>query len=275
MTFGLSGKKEGKATEGGIMSLETVRRLAWTAIVLFIMAIVFAFNHGPILAWLAANHTPLLVGILQAPLWLVAFLLIVLGLQCWLSIVDDDETPFAIGMHALGIMLGIGWWAGLAALSSHQPADANCYGLLGGCILFGLFAWIMDRRQKAGREAFPRLRDQIADFAVTYIASEEYRKNNGGRRMMDECERLTYVSGEAACNAVDIATALGGGFHVSFPPGRGTMTLIKYFPDGSDVSIEVGDDRAAASNSRFETVEWDIEDGIPQKLVDMLQPKAG
>ena len=88
--------------------------------------------------------------------------------------------------------------------------------------------------------------------------------------MMDECERLTYVSGEAACNAVDIATALGGVFHVSFPPGRGTMTLIKYFPDGSDVSIEVGDDRAAASNSRFETVEWDIEDGIPQKLVDML-----
>lgn len=101
--------------------------------------------------------------------------------------------------------------------------------------------------------------------------SEEQR----GRRMMDECERLTYVSGEAACNAVDIATALGGGFHVSFPPGRGTMTLTKYFPDGSDVSIEVGDDRAAASNSRFETVEWDIEDGIPQKLVDMLHPKAG
>ena len=101
--------------------------------------------------------------------------------------------------------------------------------------------------------------------------SEEQR----GRRMMDECERLTYVSGEAACNAVDIATALGGGFHVSFPPGRGTMTLAKYFPDGSDVSIEVGDDRAAASNSRFETVEWDIEDGIPQKLVDMLHPKAG
>ena len=74
---------------------------------------------------------------------------------------------------------------------------------------------------------------------------------------------LTYVSGEAACNTVDIATALGGGFHVSFPPGRGTMTLAKYFLDGSDVSIEVGDDRAAASNSRFETVEWDIEDGIP------------
>lgn len=59
------------------------------------------------------------------------------------------------------------------------------------------------------------------------------------------------------------------------PARRGTMTLTKYFPDGSDVSIEVGDDRAAASNSRFETVEWDIEDGIPQKLVDMLHPKAG
>lgn len=84
---------EGKASGRGIMSLDAVRRLAWTAIVLFIMAIVFAFNHGPILAWLAANHTPLLVGILQAPLWLVAFLLIVLGLQCWLDIVEDDKTP--------------------------------------------------------------------------------------------------------------------------------------------------------------------------------------
>lgn len=78
------------------MSLETVRRLAWTAIILFVMALVFAFNRGPILAWLAANHTPLLVGILQAPLWLVAFLLIVLGLQCWLDIVEVDKTPFAI-----------------------------------------------------------------------------------------------------------------------------------------------------------------------------------
>ena len=136
------------------MSLEAVRRLAWTAIVLFIMAIVFAFNHGPILAWLAANHTPLLVGILQAPLWLVAFLLIVLGLQCWLDIVDDDETPFAIGMHALGIMLGIGWWAGLAALSSHQPADAKLLRAAGRLHPFRLFAWIMDRRQKAGRERF-------------------------------------------------------------------------------------------------------------------------
>lgn len=103
---------EGKASGRGIMSLDAVRRLAWTAIVLFIMAIVFAFNHGPILAWLAANHTPLLVGILQAPLWLVAFLLIVLGLQCWLDIVEDDKTPFAIILHALGIMLCIGWWGG-------------------------------------------------------------------------------------------------------------------------------------------------------------------
>lgn len=57
--------------------------------------------------------------------------------------------------------------------------------------------------------------------------------------------------------------------------GFNHRSVNKYFPDGSDVSIEVGDDRAAASNSRFETVEWDIEDGIPQKLVDMLQPKAG
>lgn len=103
---------EGKASGRGIMSLDAVRRLAWTAIVLFIMAIVFAFNHGPILAWLAANHTPLLVGILQAPLWFVAFLLIVLGLQCWLDIVEVDKTPFAIILHALGIMLCIGWWGG-------------------------------------------------------------------------------------------------------------------------------------------------------------------
>lgn len=102
---------EGKASGRGIMSLDAVRRLAWTAIVLFIMAIVFAFNRGPILAWLAANHTPLLVGIFQAPLWLVAFLLIVLGLQCWLDIVEVDKTPFAIILHALGIMLCIGWWA--------------------------------------------------------------------------------------------------------------------------------------------------------------------
>lgn len=114
---------EGKASGRGIMSLDAVRRLAWTAIVLFIMAIVFAFNHGPILAWLAANHTPLLVGILQAPLWLVAFLLIVLGLQCWLDIVEVDKTPFAIILHALGIMLCIGWWAAGIALSLRQRAD--------------------------------------------------------------------------------------------------------------------------------------------------------
>ena len=41
---------------------------------------------------------------------------------------------------------------------------------------------------------------------------------------MDEIGRPAYVSGEAACNTVDIATALGGGFHVSFPPGRGTIS---------------------------------------------------
>lgn len=113
------------------MSLETVRRLAWTAIILFVMALVFAFNRGPILAWLAANHTPLLVGIFQAPLWLVAFLLIVLGLQCWLDIVEVDKTPFAIILHALGIMLCIGWWAAGIALSLRQRADIDVYGLMG------------------------------------------------------------------------------------------------------------------------------------------------
>ena len=152
MMFGLSGKKEGKATEGGIMSLETVRRLAWTAIVLFIMAIVFAFNHGPILAWLAANHTP------------------------------------------LGIMLCIGYWAGGFMLASRQPADANCYGLLGGGILFGLI-WIMAQRQEADKEMFPRLRDQIADFAVDHIASEEYRRT-GGKKDSDRDQIRTIVIGE-------------------------------------------------------------------------------
>lgn len=160
------------------MSLEAVRRLAWTAIVLFIMAIVFAFNHGPILAWLAANHTPLFAGIIQSPLWAVAFWLIILMLLCVIGIMEDDETPFAIGMHALGIMLCIGYWAGGFMLTSRQPADANCYGLLGGGIL-SVLIWIMAQRQEADKEMFPRLRDQIADFAVTYIASEEYRKNNG------------------------------------------------------------------------------------------------
>ncbi|MDU2950451.1 hypothetical protein [Bifidobacterium longum] len=187
------------------------------------------------------------------------------------------EAGHAVAGHRFGyvqqgIMLCIGWWAVGVALSPRQRADIDVYGLMGGFILTCVFAWIMDRRQTAGKETFPKLRDQIADFAVEYIASESYRKNKDKE---DEIGRPAYVSGEAACNTVDIATALGGGFHVSFPPGRGTMTLIKYFPDGSDVSIEVGDDRAAASNSRFETVEWDIEDGIPQKLVDMLHPKAG
>lgn len=177
MMFGLSGE-EGKATEGGVMSLETVRRLAWTAIALFIMAIVFAFNRGPILAWLAANHTPLFAGIIQSPLWAVAFWLIILMLLCVIGIMDDDETPFAIGMHALGIMLCIGYWAGGFMLTSRQPADANCYGLLGGGILFGLI-WIMAQRQEADKEMFPRLRDQIADFAVDHIASEEYRRTGG------------------------------------------------------------------------------------------------
>ena len=158
------------------MSLETVRRLAWTAIILFVMALVFAFNRGPILAWLAANHTPLLVGILQASLWLVAFLLIVLGLQCWLDIVEVDKTPFAIILHALGIMLCIGWWAAGIALSLRQRADIDVYGLTGGFILTCLFAWIMDRRQKAGRETFPKLRDQIAAFVLDHVASEEYRR---------------------------------------------------------------------------------------------------
>lgn len=161
------------------MSLEAVRRLAWTAIVLFVMALVFAFNHGPILAWLAANHTPLLAGIIQSPLWAVAFLLAILMLLCVIGIMDDDGTPFAIGMHALGIMMCFGYWAGGAVFASHQPNDVTIYGLAGGFILTCLIAWITDRRQEAGKETFPRLRDQIADFAVTHIASEEYRKNNG------------------------------------------------------------------------------------------------
>ena len=146
---------EGKASGRGIMSLETVRRLAWTAIVLFVMALVFAFNRGPILAWLAANHTPLLVGILQSPLWLVAFLLIVLGLQCWLDIVEVDRTPFAIILHALGIMLCIGWWVAGVALSLRQRADVSVYALTGGFILTCLFAWIMDRRQNGRQGDFP------------------------------------------------------------------------------------------------------------------------
>lgn len=168
---------EGKASGRGIMSLDAVRRLAWTAIVLFIMVIVFAFNRGPILAWLAANHTPLLVGLLQSPLWLVAFLLVVLGLQCWLDIVEVDKTPFAIILHALGIMLCIGWWAVGVALSPRQRADIDVYGLMGGFILTCVFAWIMDRRQTAGKETFPKLRDQIAAFVLDHVALDGYRED--------------------------------------------------------------------------------------------------
>ena len=68
---------------------------------------------------------------------------------------------------------------------------------MGGFILTCVFAWIMDRRQTAGKETFPKLRDQIADFAVEYIASESYRKNKDKE---DEIGRPAYVSGEAACN---------------------------------------------------------------------------
>ena len=161
------------------MSLEAVRRLAWTAIILFIAALLFAFNHGLILAWLAANHTPLLAGIIQSPLWAVAFLLIILMLLCVIGIMDDDETPFAIGMHALGIMMCIGYWAGGVVFASHQPDNVTICGLAGGFILTCLFAWIMDRRRKAGRETFPRLRDQIAGFVLDHVASEEYRRTGG------------------------------------------------------------------------------------------------
>ena len=63
------------------------------------------------------------------------------------------------------------------ALSLRQRADVSVYALTGGFILTCLFAWIMDRRQTAGKETFPKLRDQIADFAVEYIASESWRKN--------------------------------------------------------------------------------------------------
>lgn len=171
-------EKEGKPSEGGIMSLEAVRRLAWTAIILFIAALLFATNHGPMLAWLAANHAPLLAGIIQSPLWAVAFLLVILMLLCVTGIMDDDGTPFAIGMHALGIMLCFGYWAGGSVFASHQPDDVAIYGLAGGFILACLFAWIMDRRRKAGRETFPRLRDQIAGFAVDHIASDEYRESH-------------------------------------------------------------------------------------------------
>ena len=89
---------------------------------------------------------------------------------------EVDKTPFAIVVHTLGIMLCIGWWAAGITLSLRQRADIGVYGLMGGFILTCVFAWIMDRRQTAGRETFPKLRDQIADFAVEYVASEEYRR---------------------------------------------------------------------------------------------------
>ena len=154
-----------------------MRRLAWTAIVLFVMALVFAFNRGPILAWLAANHTPLLVGILQSPLWLVAFLLIVLGLQCWLDIVEVDRTPFAIILHALGIMLCIGWWVAGVALSLRQRADVSVYALTGGFILTCLFAWIMDRRQNGRQGDFP----EAARPDCRLLRSSISPANPGGR----------------------------------------------------------------------------------------------
>ena len=257
------------------MSLEAVRRLAWTAIILFIMAIVFAFNHGPILAWLAANHTPLLVGLLQSPLWLVA-VACSSSLDCnagWTSWMMTS-TPFAIGMHALGIMLGIGWWAAwrpVHRISRPTRTATGCWAAASfSACSHGSDGPAPEGGQGGVSEAArpdSRLRGHVHRQRRV---SEEQR----GRRMMDECERLTYVSGEAACNTVDIATALGGGFHVSFPPGRGTMTLIESFPDGSDVSIEVGDDRAAASNSRFETFEWGISRGriMPQKPAGHVAP---
>lgn len=176
MMFGLFGK-EGKATEGGIMSLETVRCLAWTVIILFIMAIVFAFNHGPILAWLAANHTPLFAGIIQSPLWAVAFWLVILMLLCVIGIMDDDETPFAIGMHALGIMMCIGYWAGGAVFASHQPDDVTIYGLAGGFILSCLFVY--GSWTGVGRRAGRRSRDCATRSPVS-CSTMSRRRNTGG-----------------------------------------------------------------------------------------------
>ena len=109
------------------MSLEAVRRLAWTSIILFITAMIFAANRGPIFAWLAANHGPLLAGIIQSPLWAIAFLLIIPMLLCVIGIMADDKTPFAIGMHTLGIMMpGVGEprtieGSGLLCLPVHKP----------------------------------------------------------------------------------------------------------------------------------------------------------
>ncbi|MGN2336491.1 hypothetical protein ACTFPS_13405, partial [Bifidobacterium longum subsp. infantis] len=60
--------------------------------------------------------------------------------------------------------------------------------------LFGLI-WIMAQRQEADKEMFPRLRDQIADFAVDHIASEEYRRT-GGKKDSDRDQIRTIVIGE-------------------------------------------------------------------------------
>ena len=98
-------------------------------------------------------------------------------MQCWLDIVEVDKTPFAIILHALGIMLCIGWWAAGIALSLRQRADIDVYGLMGGFILTCVFAWIMDRRQTAGKETFPKLRDQIAAFVLDHVASDGYRED--------------------------------------------------------------------------------------------------
>ena len=75
------------------------------------------------------------------------------------------------------IMLCIGWWAAGIALSLRQRADIDVYGLMGGFILTCVFAWIMDRRQTAGKETFPKLRDQIAAFVLDHVALDGYRED--------------------------------------------------------------------------------------------------
>lgn len=48
---------------------------------------------------------------------------------------------------------------------------------MGGFILTCVFAWIMDRRQTAGKETFPKLRDQIAAFVLDHVALDGYRED--------------------------------------------------------------------------------------------------
>lgn len=160
------------------MSMRLVRRLAWTAIILFTATLIFAFNHGSILAWLAANRGPLLDGLLWTPFWTIAFLLSVMGLICYVYIIDSDDTPLETGLHALGIMLCIAWWTAAVILTPRQSAGTNMCAILFGLAACALIAWRMDRRQETGRETFPKLRDQIADYALTHIASETYRNNH-------------------------------------------------------------------------------------------------